>query len=141
MHTDWSLVTGNPTLGDPGAPKAWGVEHLSAEDRNVSCDEVRSAAAQQHAVRLLTNRTGADHGPVLPLRSGLRVYAEGFEHGVLESYATTVIAPADAHVAVLRLKAPWEPAGDGPLASSFHGGSLAIPAQSRPGSARSAGLA
>ena len=33
--TDWNLITDRPELGDLGVARAWGVEHLSAEDRVV----------------------------------------------------------------------------------------------------------
>ncbi|WP_197687554.1 glycoside hydrolase family 3 protein [Mycobacterium sp. MS1601] len=31
--TDWGLITDNPDLGDLGTARAWGVEHLSREER------------------------------------------------------------------------------------------------------------
>ena len=31
--TDWGLITDRPYLGDLGTARAWGVEHLSPEDR------------------------------------------------------------------------------------------------------------
>ena len=62
-------------------------------------------------------------GPTLPLRRGIKVYAEGISAEVLSAYATPVADPAASDVAVLRVQAPYEPGGQG-FAAFFHQGSL-----------------
>ncbi|MGA9855669.1 MAG: glycoside hydrolase family 3 C-terminal domain-containing protein, partial [Gammaproteobacteria bacterium] len=42
-------------------------------------------------------------------------------------YASLVSDPSEADVAILRLKAPWEPSGHGGFVDLFHGGSLEFP--------------
>lgn len=191
--TDWGLLTDNPKFGELGVAKAWGVEHLSVEERVVTaldagvdqfggemctdvllalvhdgtvseeridasalrilaekfrlglfdspfvdedaavgvvgCARFRAAGldAQRASLTLLTNREHAG-APLLPLRRGLRVYAEGLAGDTLCELATQVDAPEDADVAILRLHAPYETGGDG-FAQYFHSGSLEFPAE------------
>ncbi|MEZ0363818.1 glycoside hydrolase family 3 N-terminal domain-containing protein [Mycobacterium sp. pUA109] len=79
--------------------------------------------AQQDALTLLTNTALADGKPVLPLRRGIKVYAPELDQEALADFATAVDTAAAADVAMLRLKAPYEPA-DGGIAQFFHHGSL-----------------
>ena len=189
--TDWGLITDIPALGEEGAARAWGVEHLSREERVLKAidagvdqfggeacpdvvlkllkegnlsearidqsaarllrekfvlglfdnpfidendaaivvgnDEFRAAGlqAQKDSLTLLTNVDAGD-GPTLPLRPGLKVYAEGLAASSLESYATPVREPAEADVAILRLHAPYE-SRSGFIAGFFHAGSLEFP--------------
>ena len=191
--TDWGLVEDAPDPGPLSAARAWGVEHLSPDDRMVKLldagvdqlggecctdrlvrlvksgrvtvgridesvrrllrekfvlglfdrrfvdednaaivlgkPEFRAAGlrAQQRALTLLANEASAAGSPTLPLRRGINVYAEGMADGALDGYATVVGDPADADVAILRLKTPWEPSGQGGLVDLFHGGSLEFP--------------
>jgi beta-glucosidase len=186
--TDWGLITDNPDLGDLGTARAWGVEHLSREDRvlrvieagadqfggehctevllglvesgripearidesarrllrmkfalglfdNPFVDEEAAAEivgrrefveagvrAQRDSLTLLTN--GAGQPPVLPLRRGIRLYAPELSDDAVTAYATPVSSATDADVAIIRLKTPFEPRGDGMLAQLFHHGSL-----------------
>ena len=188
--TDWGLVIDAPEPGPLSAARAWGVEHLSEDERLLKLldagvdqfggecctdrlvrlvregrvtearidesvrrllrekfilglfdspfvDENAAAVvlgrsdfraaglrAQQMALTLLTNETSADGSPTLPLRRGIKVYSEGAAVDVLASYATVVADPSEADVAILRLKAPWEPSGLGGFVDLFHGGSL-----------------
>ena len=91
--------------------------------------EFRAAGrrAQQRALTLLTNRISPDGSPTLPLRPGSTVYVEGMTSEEVVRYATVADSPAEADVAVLRLKTPWEPSRRGGLADLFHGGSLEFP--------------
>jgi beta-glucosidase len=84
-------------------------------------------AAQAAAHALLTNATD---GPAhLPLPHGLKIYAEGLPADALGGRAELVPTAQQADVAVLRLKAPYEPRGGiGSIESFFHAGSLAFPA-------------
>jgi beta-glucosidase len=62
----------------------------------------------------------------IPLRPQLRVYVEGFTTDAVARLGTIVSEPAGADVAVLRLRAPFEPR-PGRFESMFHAGSLAFP--------------
>ncbi len=71
--------------------------------------------AQRDSVTLLTNSA------VLPLTRGAKVFAPEFSS--LQGYGEKVDCAAHADVAVLRLKAPFEPRQEG-MAALFHHGSL-----------------
>lgn len=71
--------------------------------------------AQRDSLTLLTN------AGLLPLRRGVKVFAP--EVTALEGYGIGVDSPGEADVAVLRIKAPFEPAAEG-MAALFHHGSL-----------------
>ncbi|ABW12656.1 glycoside hydrolase family 3 domain protein [Parafrankia sp. EAN1pec] len=89
---------------------------------------VAGLAAQQAAYTLLKNE--ADSPARLPLRRGLRVYAEGLAPAALADRAAVVATPQEADVAVIRLSAPFEKRGaEGEYESFFHAGSLAFPAE------------
>jgi beta-glucosidase len=90
--------------------------------------------AQSRSVTLLAS--AAAGAARLPLARGLRVYVEGAtdldddtpdgtDHGTPS--ATVVASPAEADVALLRLKAPYEDRGPG-FEGFFHAGSLDFPA-------------
>jgi beta-glucosidase len=81
--------------------------------------------AQRDSVVLLTN--GSEGAPVLPLPSTTRVYAEGVDKEVLVRYFAVADRVEDADVALLRLKAPYEPRPGG-FEAMFHAGSLAFDA-------------
>ena len=83
--------------------------------------------AQQRALTLLTNGTSDADSPTLPLQRGIKVYGEGTTEDLLAGYASLVSDPSEADVAILRLKAPWEPSGHGGFVDLFHGGSLEFP--------------
>ena len=179
--TDWNLITDRPELGDLGVARAWGVEHLSAQDRVVrvleagvdqfggeDCTDVllsviragrvSESRIDESARRLLRMKfflglfdrpfvdeddaaatvgredfreaglraqrdslTVVTNSGVLPLARGVKVFAPDFAS--LGGYGEQVDSPADADVAVLRIKAPFEPRTDG-MAALFHHGSL-----------------
>jgi beta-glucosidase len=83
------------------------------------------ADAQRRAYTLLTN-----HDQILPLRKGRRIYLEGISEAVASAYGEVVADPAAADVALLRLKAPYEPRPGG-FEAMFHAGSLEFPAAER----------
>jgi beta-glucosidase len=83
------------------------------------------AEAQRRAYTLLTN-----NDQVLPLRKGRRLYVEGIAEEVASLYGDVVGNPADADVALLRLKAPYEPRPGG-FEAMFHAGSLEFPVAER----------
>jgi beta-glucosidase len=85
-------------------------------------------AAQARSVTVLQNQpAGQDPLPVLPLRGGLRVYAENVAPEAVARVGTPVQRPEDADVALVRLLAPFEPRSDLFLESWFHQGSLDFP--------------
>lgn len=87
-------------------------------------------AAQSAACTLLTNHATVTTVPTLPLRRGMKIYAEGVEPAALEGFATIVTSPDEADVAVIRLLAPWKPRGEpGTLEDAFHSGTLEFPAE------------
>jgi beta-glucosidase len=81
------------------------------------------AEAQRRAYTLLTN-----HDQILPLKRRCRLYLEGVSEEVASRYGDVVSDLADADVALLRLKAPYEPRPGG-FEAMFHAGSLEFPAQ------------
>jgi beta-glucosidase len=83
------------------------------------------AEAQRRAYTLLINRD-----QVLPLRKGRRMYLEGVSDEVASRYGDVVGNPADAEIALLRVKTPYEPRPGG-FEAMFHAGSLEFPAQER----------
>jgi beta-glucosidase len=100
---------------------------VDAAERVVGHPDLVAAGrrAQSRAVTVLAT---ASAGPAaLPLAPGLRVYVEGAEADTLPG-ATLVPSPAEADVAILRLKAPFEERGPG-FESFFHAGSLDFPAE------------
>jgi beta-glucosidase len=83
------------------------------------------AEAQRRAYTLLTNRD-----QLLPLRKGRKLYLEGVSEEITSRYGNVVSTPGDADVALLRLKAPYEPRPGG-FEAMFHAGSLEFPSQER----------
>ncbi|GAB3097653.1 glycoside hydrolase family 3 protein [Isoptericola nanjingensis] len=83
--------------------------------------------AQSRSVTPLAS--AADGAARLPLARGLRVFVEGAADVVdgLEG-ATLVATPAEADVALVRLKAPYDDRGPG-FEGFFHAGSLDFPAE------------
>lgn len=84
--------------------------------------------AQSRSVTVLKNGLSTE-APVLPLASGIKVYAEGMDLSVLSRTAIPVDDPAEADIALIRIEAPFEPRDDLFLESYFHQGSLEL----RPG--------
>ena len=83
-------------------------------------------AAQARSVTLLQNGSQR-HDAVLPLRAGLRIYAENVSPEAVAAHGVLVDRPEDADVALVRLMAPFEPRSDLFLESWFHQGSLDFP--------------
>jgi len=191
--TDWALVTDHHLYGAFAPARAWGLEHLSREERvlrilDAGCDQlggeacpdivvdlVRSSAlseerldvsvrrilrekfvlglfddpfvdpdeaervvgthdlrsdgqrAQRSSLTLLTNRSGSG-GPALPLARGTRIFCRGIDPDEAARYGTVVEEPNHADVALVRIRAPYEPRDTG-LERFFHAGSLAFPEQ------------
>ncbi|GAA1970173.1 glycoside hydrolase family 3 N-terminal domain-containing protein [Isoptericola halotolerans] len=101
---------------------------VDAAERIVGHPDVVAAGrrAQSRSVTVLATATT---GPAaLPLAPGLRVYVEGAADLDSLPGTTLVPSPAEADVALLRLKAPFEERGPG-FESFFHAGSLDFPAE------------
>ncbi|MET9319527.1 glycoside hydrolase family 3 N-terminal domain-containing protein [Streptomyces sp. NPDC003038] len=77
-------------------------------------------AAQRRSLTVLTNRS------LLPLTGRPRLYVHGVAEESAARYGQVVTDPADADLAVLRLRTPHEPRATR-FESFFHSGSLAFP--------------
>lgn len=75
--------------------------------------------AQARSVTVLENR-----GTLLPLRGGQRIYLEGVSPDAVERFATVVDDPAEADLALIRIRSPFQPRDDLFLEDYFHQGSL-----------------
>ncbi len=99
-----------------------------AADHTVGRQDFRDEgyAAQARSVTLLQNGTDSS-AAILPLRPGLRIYAENVSPEAVAAHGVLVDRPEDADVALVRLMAPFEPRSDLFLESWFHQGSLDFP--------------
>lgn len=86
-------------------------------------------AAQSRSVTVLHNGWDDDavRAPVLPLRRGLRIYAENISSEAVSRIGTSVAHPEQADLAIVRLQAPFTPRSDLFLESWFHQGPLDFP--------------
>ncbi|MEU9735809.1 glycoside hydrolase family 3 N-terminal domain-containing protein [Streptomyces sp. NPDC048002] len=76
--------------------------------------------AQRRSLTVLTNRAA------LPVTGRPRLYVQGVAAGTAAAYGEVVADPAEADLAVLRLRTPYEQR-PGLFESFFHSGSLAFP--------------
>ncbi|MFD7814081.1 glycoside hydrolase family 3 protein [Streptomyces sp. NPDC059785] len=76
--------------------------------------------AQRRSLTVLANRS------LLPLTGRPNLYVEGVAERTAAAYGNVVADPADADLAVLRLRTPYE-RRPGKFESFFHSGSLAFP--------------
>uniref|UniRef100_A0AAU2JUR8 beta-glucosidase n=1 Tax=Streptomyces sp. NBC_00049 TaxID=2903617 RepID=A0AAU2JUR8_9ACTN len=79
------------------------------------------AAAQRRSLTVLTNPGGR-----VPVPGKPRLYVRNVDGAVAAGYGEVVADPADAELAVLRLRTPYEPR-ENVFESFFHSGSLAFP--------------
>ncbi|MFD9406680.1 glycoside hydrolase family 3 protein [Streptomyces sp. NPDC059989] len=79
------------------------------------------AAAQRRSLTVLTNGRGT-----LPVSGRPRLFVRNVDEAVAAGYGEVVADPADADLAVLRLRTPYEPR-ENIFESFFHSGSLAFP--------------
>jgi beta-glucosidase len=102
-----------------------------AADRIVGSAEFREEGhrAQAQSITVLKNGTLPDGSAILPLRPGLRLFVDGVDPEAASRYGTVVTDPADADLAIVRLKAPFELREEFFLESVFHQGSLNFPAE------------
>jgi beta-glucosidase len=78
--------------------------------------------AQRKAIVLLKNAMSAG-GPILPLKNIPNIYVENIKKETAGEYGRVVDRLEDADLAILRLRAPYEPR-EGFLESRFHAGDL-----------------
>lgn len=85
----------------------------------------RAAAelAQRKSIVLLKNSETDTH-KVLPLLGRPKIYIENVDRDVAQQYGAIVTNIDDADVAILRLKAPYEPRNGSFLETFFHAGDL-----------------
>ncbi len=84
--------------------------------------------AQAQSVTVLVNSEGRD-GPVLPLRAGVSLFVEGLDREIAAQFATVVDDPAEADLALVRVRAPYEERNSYFLEQWFHAGSLEFSAE------------
>jgi beta-glucosidase len=92
--------------------------------------------AQRRSLTLLKN-DGPAGPPLLPLAPGTRVYSPDLSEEEVRKHGIPVPDPAEAEVAILRLRAPYEARNDYFLEARFHAGRLDFDADTL---ARVAGL-
>ncbi len=76
--------------------------------------------AQRRSIVLLKN---GNKEKTLPLKSSVKIYVEGINKKIAESYASVVDKPEEADFAILRLSTPFQPR-KGFVESLFHHGDL-----------------
>jgi beta-glucosidase len=79
--------------------------------------------AQRKSIVLLKN-SETPEGRTLPLQGQPRLYLENIAPDIVSRYGQVVSTVAEADVALLRLKAPFEPRDQLPLEAFFHAGDL-----------------
>ncbi|MBT4522726.1 MAG: glycoside hydrolase family 3 protein [Halieaceae bacterium] len=79
--------------------------------------------AQRRSMVLLKNSALRSSQSALPLQGGNKIYVENISRELAEQYGELVDDPADADLAIVRIKAPFYP-HDGFLDSNFHSGDL-----------------
>jgi beta-glucosidase len=96
-----------------------------AADRIVGRPEFIAAGrdAQRRSLTLLKN-TGPGGLPLLPLAAGTRIYAPDLGEEDLRKHGIPVPGPAEADVAIVRLRAPYEARDSFFLENHFHAGRL-----------------
>jgi beta-glucosidase len=91
----------------------------------VGCEAFRLAGelAQRRSMVLLKNGFSPDR-PLLPLQGRPRLYLHNVSAEVAAGYGDVVPSPEEADLAILRLKAPYEPRDHEFLEFMFHAGDL-----------------
>lgn len=94
--------------------------NVDAAERTVGNPEFRKVGelAQRKSIVLLKNEN-----QTLPLKGGLKIYAEGIKPEAIALYGEVVDVPAKADIAILRLNSPYEPR-KGIMERFFHAGDL-----------------
>lgn len=83
--------------------------------------------AQRKSIVLLKNSlktSGQGQAKILPAEGRPRLYVENISPEIAAAFGEVVASPAEAELAILRLKAPYEPREGNFLERLFHAGSL-----------------
>ncbi|OBT89032.1 hypothetical protein VE02_02185 [Pseudogymnoascus sp. 03VT05] len=132
--TDWGLVTDATILGQNMPARACGVEHLSGLDRvekiiEAGCDQFGGESRPELVIKLVEDGLISEGRIDASVRLLLR---EKFTLGLFENpfvdveAAASIVGKADfreGDIALLRLKAPYEPRSGG-FEAKFNAGSL-----------------
>ncbi|HEX2911279.1 MAG TPA: glycoside hydrolase family 3 N-terminal domain-containing protein [Chloroflexia bacterium] len=86
--------------------------------------------AQRKSIVLLKNSLSAGR-PVLPVLGRPRLYLENISAEAVAPFGEVVSGPAEADLALIRLKTPYEPRNRFFLESMFHAGSLEFPQEEK----------
>jgi len=99
-----------------------------AAERIVGNQEFRAAGAraQRQSLVLLKNADTPDGPQALPVRGRPKIYIENINADVAGDYGRVVPTVEEADLAILRLRAPFEPR-EGFLESLIHAGDLSFP--------------
>lgn len=103
----------------------------------VGCSEFREAGfeAQCRSMVVLKNAfessssVSSPQSPILPLRRNRNVYAPHIPAGLLRRYGCSSTSLDEAELAIMRLRAPWEPRSTYFLEDKYHAGRLDFPAE------------
>ncbi len=82
------------------------------------------ALSQRKSIVLLKNGDDGQDNRLLPLKVGTKIYVENIRPEVANKYGNLVDSVEDADVAILRLKAPFQPRNENFLERFFHQGDL-----------------
>ncbi|HEY8283723.1 MAG TPA: glycoside hydrolase family 3 N-terminal domain-containing protein [Chloroflexota bacterium] len=98
----------------------------------VGNDEFRAAGAraQRQSLVLLKNGDTTGGTKTLPIQDWPRIYVENIDAAVAGAYGQVVPTVAEADLAILRLRAPFEPR-EGFLESLIHSGDLSFPEEEK----------
>ena len=116
--TDWGLLHDSHVFGMTLPARAWGVEHLSVEERMVKaidagCDQFGGESCPEILVELVrtgrisTQRIDTSVRRLLRVKFELglfvtRVSLEGLSTDAIQSSASVVASPAEADLAIVR---------------------------------------
>ncbi|MGH2411800.1 MAG: glycoside hydrolase family 3 protein, partial [Chloroflexota bacterium] len=103
-----------------------------AAERIVGNQEFRAAGAhaQRQSLVLLKNAGAPGGSKTLPIQDRPRIYIENIDAEVADDYGQVVPTVAEADLAILRLRTPFEPR-EGFLESLIHAGDLSFPAEEK----------
>ncbi len=82
-----------------------------------------AATAQRRSIVLLKN-SERSCGQILPLQGKLKIYSENMDAAIVSTYGQVVSIVAEADIAILRLRAPFEPRDGLLIERFFHTGDL-----------------
>jgi beta-glucosidase len=96
---------------------------VQAAVRIVGKAEFRAAGEQAQRKSIVLLKNGSE-GAILPIQYRPKLYIENVDPDIAARYGAVVQNPDDADIALLRLKAPFEPRNNEFLEAFFHAGDL-----------------